>query len=156
MNKYQKRQKHKNRGNGSTFTMLRFDLMDSKNWMNAKPATKALVLELMRCHNGNNNGDLAATFQRLKQRGWRSQNTLNMAIKEAIHLNLIVKTRQGGLHNTPCLYALTWEPIKPCNGKVDLETPSEKALDTWKITPKEPFDRKTCSKLKTKKRLMQK
>lgn len=151
MNEYGKFLKQKNRRKIPTFAQLRHDLLDSENWRAAKPNTKCLVLELLRQYNGFNNGDLSISYAYLKRRGWRSQNTLNKAIQEAIHLNLIVKTRQGGLYNTPCLYAVTWLNIDHCKGKMDLQSPTKTALNTWKIPVKNAFDYASRIKVKPRK-----
>ena len=87
-----------------------------------------------------NNGDLTATWSILKERGWKSRESLNYALKELLHYGFIELTRQGGRH-IPSLYAVTWWAIDECKGKLDVpetRVPSNK----WKEI-KEPWERPT-------------
>ena len=78
-----------------------------------------LLLELAMQYNRSNNGDLALTRSVLAPRGWRSMDSLQKARDELINAGWIMVTRQGG-RNIPTLYALTWEPIDRCGGKLDV------------------------------------
>ena len=53
----------------------------------------------------------------MRQRGWRSSSTLNRARQELVYYGFIELTRQGGL-GCCSLYAITWEGIDHCNGKI--------------------------------------
>lgn len=78
-----------------------------------------LLLELARQYNGFNNGDLCAAWRLMHPRGWRSREALHRALKELKEHGLILLTRQGGKHRAN-LYALTWEAIDECGGKLDV------------------------------------
>jgi hypothetical protein len=87
-------------------------------------------LKLLICigsqYNGYNNGDLAATRKVLKKLGWfsTSNQLLTKCLKELQDKNLIILTKQGGLHMGPNLFALMWQPIDECSGKLDVEPTS--------------------------------
>jgi hypothetical protein len=80
---------------------------------------KALLLDIGARYNGFNNGDLAAPYSWMKERGWKSKDTLHRALKELLETGMIELTRQGGLHG-PSLYAFTWMPIEYCKGRLDV------------------------------------
>lgn len=125
-----RRQGAKGRRSTGTFLALPHDVIKSKNWQMASGICVKLVIYLASQYNGMNNGDLSATFSALRLRGWRSSDTLNNAINEAIHYGLIVKTRQGGL-NKCNLFAVTWQAIDECKGKLDCEA-TRIPLGDWK------------------------
>jgi hypothetical protein len=93
-------------------------------------ATK-LVVDLARQYNGRNNGDLSAEWSRMCRRGWNSKGTLYQAIKDVLEAGLILQTRQGGRGIGVSLYALTWQPIDDCNGKLDVPA-TQVAPGTWR------------------------
>ena len=95
----------------SSYTPLPHCLVDSVAFMGASHAARSLLLELMRQHNGSNNGRLHLTMVWLKKRGWASSDQVNKAKKELIERSLIVQTKQGGLNVGPSWFALTWLPI---------------------------------------------
>ena len=78
-----------------------------------------LLLELCLQYNRKNNGDLSITRAAMAPRGFRSADQLMKARDELIDSGWIMQTRQGG-RNIPSLYALTWEPIDKCGGKLDV------------------------------------
>lgn len=93
------------------YTPLPHLLLDSTAFMGASHRTRSLVLELMRQHNGQNNGHLHLTLAWLKKRGWASVDGIQKSKEEALERGLIIKTREGGLNLGPDRYALTWLPI---------------------------------------------
>ncbi len=78
-----------------------------------------LLIELVLRYNRSNNGDLAMTKSAMAARGFRSTSQLVQARDELVNAGWIMCTRQGG-RNIPSLYALTWEPIDRCGGKLDV------------------------------------
>lgn len=86
-------------------------LLDSTAFMGASHRTRSLILELMRQHNGQNNGHLHLALAWLKNRGWASADGVQKSKEEALERGLIIKTREGGLNIGPDRYALTWLPI---------------------------------------------
>ncbi len=93
--------------------------MRHENFRTMSAYGKALIIDLMSQFNGRNNGDLCAAFSVLKERGWRSKGTLGRAIKELKDRQWIVVARQGG-RNHCSLYALTFQAIDECKGKLDI------------------------------------
>lgn len=66
-----------------------------------------------------NNGDISAAMTIMKKYGWKSNETLNYALKELLYYEFIMITRQGG-RNKCSLYAVTWWAIDECKGKLDV------------------------------------
>jgi len=91
-------------------------VMESEDYVNLRSGSRSLLFEFAYQYKGKNNGNLSATFNQMKQRGFRSPNTVAKALKALQAAKMIVKTRQGG-KNYPCLYAITWQPIDECRGK---------------------------------------
>lgn len=86
-------------------------VLDSAAFTGASLRAKALLFEVMRQHNGQNNGHMQLTLSWLKKRGWRSADQATQAAAELIERQLIVQTRQGGLNIGPNWYALSWHSI---------------------------------------------
>lgn len=125
-----RRVRQKGRKVSGGFVMVPFAILDSHNWKQLSGNATKLLFDLSRQYAGKNNGDLCATWSMMKQRGWRSSDTLNRARFELEHYGFILRTRQGGL-NMPSLYALTWKPIDDCNGKIS-EPATNTAPGHWK------------------------
>lgn len=63
----------------------------------------------------NNNGDISLTRSQLIAYGFTSSDTRNRAIKLLLDHGLLFKTNEGFFSmgaKKPCLYAITWIPIK--------------------------------------------
>jgi|TARA_B100001971_G_scaffold150400_1_gene139529 hypothetical protein len=76
----------------------------------------------------------------MRNRGWNSSDQLHKAKNELLERGLILVSRQGG-RNKCSLYAVTWQPIDDCKGKLDIGA-SNKSLNLWKgwkASPKEGF-----------------
>lgn len=67
-----------------------------------------------------NNGDLCAPWSVMKAKGWKSKETLQRAMDELLASGLIQKTRQGMKPRKASLYAVTWQALDRCNGKLDI------------------------------------
>lgn len=113
-------------------------LMESPNYAELNGWDVKLLLEIVKQHNGSNNGDLCATWKLMKASGWRSPSTLSLSIKRLEHYGFIEQTRQGGRHSCN-LYGLTWYPIEECKGKLDIKATSRPS-DNWKI-PAKPYSK---------------
>jgi len=88
-----------------------------------------LLVALGGQYNGYNNGDLCASMSLMGKRGWNSNSQLSSAIAELVEKNWVIKSRQGGFREGPNLYAITWQPIDNCNGKLDIR-PTNRAHRT--------------------------
>ncbi|WP_147281654.1 hypothetical protein [Dyella solisilvae] len=105
-------------------------MLKSPNFLGLSTKAKALILDLGARFTGFNNGDLAAPWSWMQERGWRSKDTLHRAIKELLHAGMIEQTRQGGLHG-PSLYAFTWRPVDECKAHPEI-APTKVASGKWR------------------------
>ncbi len=113
------RQKAKGRKDAGNFAALPHRIMESSNYIRLSSHAIRLLMEILKQYNGHNNGDLCVTWKWMHDRGFRSPSTLDRSIKELAHYGLIMLTRQGGRHK-PNLYALTWQAIDECKGKLEV------------------------------------
>ena len=81
-----------------------------ENFIKLTPYAIKLLTDLGGQYRGFNNGDLCATWTFMRDRGWRSKDTLNNSLRELEYYGLIVQTRLGGL-NRASLYAFSWRKI---------------------------------------------
>lgn len=86
-------------------------LLDSRAFMGASYPAKALLFDVIRQHNGSNNGRLQLSFAWLGKRGWKSRDVIQRAKAELIARGLLIKTKQGGLNTGASWYAVTWLDI---------------------------------------------
>ena len=96
---------------------------DSQDYCNLSGGATRLLNALGRQYRGNNNGDLTAAYSVLKERGFKSKETIRRACDELLAANLIIKTREGKFTNPGghcALYALSWLPIDECGGKLEV------------------------------------
>lgn len=98
-------------------------LAEHRDYLSLSTSAKVVLLALINQYKGKNNGDLSAAHRLLKPWGIKSSTTAQKAIKELLEANIIVRTREGRFLNPGgccALYALTWQPIDPCGGKLDV------------------------------------
>ena len=128
-----KRWRHAGRRTGASFVQIPHFVLESQQWGQMDAFALKLLMELARQYKGNNNGDLAATAEMLKDRSvtWSSKDTLPKKLRYLEDHGWIVKTRQGGRHIGCNLYAITWWPVDACGGKHQHPTGS-KASHCWK------------------------
>ena len=92
-----------------------------------------LLIEVAGLYRGFNNGNLSCTWSQLAKRGWRSNGTFRKALKGLLCNGWLICTRHGG-RNRCALYAVSWWPVDPCEGK-GLEVRSEAtASNRWQKT----------------------
>ncbi len=135
----QKLERVKNRRKKPPFFALPRACTDHWNYARLSSKAVKLLVDLGAQLRGNNNGNLTVAFNVMKKRGWTSKSSLEKAWKELLETGWIVKTRQGG-RNFPSLYALTFEPINECGGKLDRGS-TDRPLGWWKMGYS-PEDRK--------------
>lgn len=99
-------------------------LTEEEDFYSLSGSALKLLIEIGRQYKGHNNGDLTATLSMLRRRGWNSNHKITRALKELIAKNLIILTRHGGMGIGPNLYAITWQPINQCKGKLEVEPTS--------------------------------
>lgn len=110
-------------------------VLDSPNYLAVSWPARSLLVDLARQFNGYNNGDLTAAWKLMAKRGWRSKDTLYKALRELLDSGLIELTRQGG-RNACNLYAVTWDAIDECKGKLDYG-PTAVASGLWRKPPQQ-------------------
>lgn len=92
------------------FVLLPFAVLDCARYPLLSLKAQCLIVEIVHRYNGSNNGRLAIPWSHMKNRGWRSKETLWNAIHELLTLGFLIKTRQGAMHQCS-LYAFPWQPI---------------------------------------------
>ncbi len=115
--------KSKGRNPAGTFARLPSNVMDSEDFRTLSGSALKVLMCLLRQYRGSNNGDLSATLSQAKVWGVNSTSTLTIALKELLDRELIIRTREGRfLKPGGCcaLYALTWQPIDECEGKLEV------------------------------------
>lgn len=93
------------------YVPLPHSVLDSAAFQACGHMAKALLLELIRQHNGSNNGHIRLSRSWLAARGWSSVSSINSARDELTRHRLIVQTRHGGLRNGSHCFALSWLAI---------------------------------------------
>ena len=116
-----KREKIKGRKESGRYLGLPYNLLVSDQYISLTNKARALLIDIAMQFYGYNNGDLSATWDQMKRRGWVSRDTLRKALNELLEKGFIMKTRQGG-RNLPTLYAVTYLVIDECDGKLDVRT----------------------------------
>jgi hypothetical protein len=140
-----RRKKQKGRMESGSFIALPHALVRSPNWQACGGSAIKVVLHLAAQYNGHNNGDLSAPLS-AKPGGIASPSTLDRALTEAQHYGLILVTRHGG-RNRASLYALTWQAIDHCKGKLEVGSTNTSPGD-WK-DPHQPFKSKAKKRIVT-------
>jgi hypothetical protein len=138
------RRKAKGRNESGTFAALPHACLRHENFIALSSYAVKLLIDLYVSYNGNNNGDLCCTWSMMKKRNWRSESTLNNARKELLYYGWIICSRQGG-KNMASLYAVTFQSIDECKGKLDIKE-TVTAPGGWKET------RQPMKKVKKKKK----
>lgn len=131
MNKPRDRRRHVGRKESGSFFMVPTAVLDSENFCSLTSKSKALLLDIGAKFNGHNNGNLAAPWSWMRNRGWRSKDTLHRALTELLDTGMIELTRQGGMLG-PSLYAFTWLPIHDTRVPLDVG-PTSVASGRWKL-----------------------
>lgn len=121
----------KGRRESGKFISLPHACLIHKNFIALSGYAIKLLIDLYMNYNGFNNGDFCCTWSMMKERGWRSESTLNKALKELLYYGWIVCSRQGG-RNKASLYAVTFQAIDECKGKLDCSE-TRTALGYWKV-----------------------
>lgn len=122
--------KNKGRAVRGSFLLLPHAVINHPNYLALSIYARALLIEIASQYKGANNGDLTAAPKIMKARGW-SESTVGRKAQELLQAGFIQKTRQGG-RNKCNLYAITWQPIDDCNGKLDVKA-TNTASNIWKI-----------------------
>ncbi len=106
------------KGAGGSFVKVPHRMLNSDRYKSLSSKGVKLLMDIFAQFNGKNNGDFSIAWKLMKERGWKSKQTLHAAKDELIEKELIVLTRQGGKHQCS-LFAVSWLAIHECNGKLD-------------------------------------
>lgn len=71
------------------YTPVPHEVLDSAAFQGASTRAKAMLLELLRQHNGGNNGHLQLSLHWLKTRGWNSADQIQKAKVELLKRKLV-------------------------------------------------------------------
>jgi hypothetical protein len=123
--------KAKGRNEKGRFVALPHHCLNHENYIRMSHKAKTLFVNMVLQYNGSNNGDLCIAYSIMKKQGWKSKQTLFLAMDELKHYGWIVKTRIGGMDNTAHLYAITFHSIDECKGKLDIK-PTKTPPGNWK------------------------
>jgi len=106
---------------GKPFIKIYKNMLRSPIYHSLKGNSVKLLFDVASEYNGSNNGDLCVTLSVMKAKGWNSNDKMTRALKELLAKGFLIKTRQGGLNMGCSLYALGWEPIDNCKGKIHVK-----------------------------------
>jgi hypothetical protein len=129
--------KTKGRREGGGYIALPHSCLVHPNFIRLTSRATKLIIDIASQYKGTNNGDLTTAFSVMQKRGWKSKETLQLAINELVHYGWITRTRIGGLNRICNLYALTYLAIDECGGKLDVSptiTPPKnwnQLIDSW-------------------------
>ena len=132
----ERHRKAKGRASSGSFVSLPHIVLKHPAFATLTPRGTKLLIDLATQYRGKNNGDLSMPLSQMRSRGWNSSDQLQKAKNELIERGFIVVSRQGG-RNKCGLYAVTWQPIDDCKGKLDIGA-SNKPLNLWKAWKASP------------------
>jgi hypothetical protein len=135
-NRVKSRAQRSKRDDPGRFVSLPHTVLTSRALIELPAAAKALLLDMLTQYNGRNNGDICAAFKVMKQRGWRSEETLFRARKALEESELISVTRAGGRPNRATLYGFTFYALDD-NPKLEV-TSRTFPRSSWKNKERTP------------------
>jgi hypothetical protein len=112
------------------FAPLSYAVLRSHSFKLLSARAVKLLVDLLAQYKGDNNGDLCAAWTIMRDRGWKSKDTLNKALKELRDGDWLEVTRQGG-RNKATLYGVTFYNTDDCKGKLDIQSTSI-PRSTWR------------------------
>ena len=121
------------RARKARFAGVPHPVMESDNYRQLNGWDVKLLLEMAKQYNGSNNGDLSAAWSVMKHQGWKSPGTLSASISRLQKYGFIICSRFGGRHKCS-LYAITWQPIDECKGKLDIAS-TNRPSNRWVTAP---------------------
>ena len=117
---------------GGQFFAIPHSVLNGAAYVSVSSHARMLLFDLVAQFKGDNNGDLCAAYSMMRLRGWKSQHTLLNAKRELIEAGLIEETRKGARPNKASLYAVTWQALDDCKGKLDI-TPASFHRGAYKL-----------------------
>ncbi|MBP2159573.1 MULTISPECIES: winged helix-turn-helix domain-containing protein [Asticcacaulis] len=83
------------RKSGPPFVRLFYYLMDSPAWLALMPSDRAVLMQIMRRYNGENNGYLGASIDNLASECNIRPNTASEAVKRLIAAGFVEKAQEA-------------------------------------------------------------
>lgn len=80
----------------------------SQSYLALSHTARSLLFEIALQYMGENNGQMLASQNKLRPRGWKSADTLHRAKAELLAAGFVVETVKGGRPNKASWYAVTW------------------------------------------------
>jgi hypothetical protein len=122
------------------YTAIPWAVLDSAAFQGLPHPAKSLLYEVMRQHNGRNNGHFQLTNSWLRQRGLKSNDTNQRAKLALLGSQLLIQTRWGGRNMNADRFALSWLPISDFTGlDIDRSTYRQGA---WVLSNPVPVSKK--------------
>lgn len=110
----------KKKRDGGRFFAVPDSVLNGSAYIALSAHGRMLLWDLFAQYKGDNNGDLCAPYSLMQHRGWKSTHTLHNAKQELLNAGLIFETRKGYRPNKASLYAVTWQALDECGGKLDI------------------------------------
>ena len=117
--------------NGSTFSMLRHDVVLGQEIEPLSLAAKWVLMKMIGLYNKGNNGNLSAPLNKSKEIFQLSAPGLKKALDELIAADFLEVTRQGG-KNQCSLYALTCFSLNDVNKAGITLKATDRPSEKWK------------------------
>ena len=126
------RERAKGRKEKGSFVSVPHAVLEHANYHKLTHRAVRLLWDLYGQYKGANNGDFCATYSVMRARGWNSNDQIRKALDELLETGWIVNTRQGHRTRICHLYAVTFQRIDECGGKLD-RVATRTALGYWKL-----------------------
>ncbi|HXI15017.1 MAG TPA: hypothetical protein VNM48_01505 [Chloroflexota bacterium] len=126
-----KRRRYTGRGADYSFLRLPHFLLESAEFAALSNAAARLLLDLAKRYRGRNNGDISCPWSRLSKEGWSSENTVRRALHELLAAGFLICTRSP-MRKRCGLYAITWEAVDECPGKMLEVRPERVPSQLWR------------------------
>ena len=98
------------------FIGLPVTVMDCPGYAKLSHPARALLLEVARQCNGDDNGRMLLSCAYLASRGWKSADVIQRAKQQLIEHNFIFETVKGYRPNKASWYAVTWRKLDKLKG----------------------------------------
>lgn len=98
------------------FLALPWSVLDSAAYLGLSYPARALLLEVARQFNHDNNGKMLLSERHLAQRGWKGSGVITRAKRELLDAGLIYQTVLGMRPNKASWYAVTWRKLDKIDG----------------------------------------
>ena len=109
--------KHRDTGRDpGGFVAMPWSVLDSPAYLSLSVHAKALLFEVARQYQKDDNGRMLLSRTHLKSRGWNSSDMIMKAKRELLAAGLIFETAKGARPNKASWYAVTWRALDKIPG----------------------------------------